>query len=55
MLLKIDAKGRKSGGGDRRSGQSPLFSWAGATVVESMASRSFYSLTTITESVGSDP
>ena len=54
MLLKIGGKcGRNVGG--KGSGQSGLFSRAGSTVVESNASRSFYSLPTITESFGSDP
>ena len=41
--------------GDRGSGQSPSFSRAGSTVMESGASRSLYSLPTVTESFGSDP
>ena len=40
--------------GDKGGGQSPSFSRAGSTVVESVASRSFHSLPTITQSFGSD-
>ena len=53
ILLKIGGKtGRNVV--DKGSGQSTSFSRAGSTVVESVASRSFYSLPTITESFGSD-
>ena len=53
ILLNIGEKtGRNVG--DKGSGQSPSFSRAGSTVMESVASRSFYSLPTITESFGSD-
>ena len=53
VLLKI---GRKPGrnDGDRGSGQSFSFSGAGSTFFESVASRSFYSLPTITKSFGTD-
>ena len=53
VLVKI---GRKAGRnvGDKSNGQSGSISRAGSTVVESVASRSFYSLPTITESFGSD-
>ena len=52
-LVKI---GRKAGRnvGYKSNGQSGSISRAGSTVVESVASRSFYSLPTITESFGSD-
>ena len=53
MLLKISGKTRKSGG-DRSSVQSHLFSGSGSTFFESVASRCFYSLLTIRESVSSD-
>ena len=54
VLLKIGGKtGRNVD--DKGSGQSPSLSRAGSTVMESVASRSFYSLPTITESFGSDP
>ena len=54
VLLKIGGKtGRNVG--DKGSGQSPSFSRAGSTVMESIASLSFHSLPTITESFGSDP
>ena len=54
VLLRIGGKtGRNIG--RKGSGQSGSFSRAGSTVVESVASRSFYSLPTITESFGSDP
>ena len=54
VLLKI---GKKSGKvvGDKGNGQSPLFSRKRSTVIESVASRSFYSLHTFTESFGGDP
>ena len=53
VLLKIGEKAGRNVG-DKSSGQSGSFSRAKSTVVESVASRSFYSLTTITESFGSD-
>ena len=53
-LLKIGGKAGRNAG-DKGKGQSPSFSRAGSTVVESVGSRSFYSLPTITESIGSDP
>ena len=53
VLLKVGEKvGR--GGGKKSSRQSPLFSTAGSIVVESIASRSFYSLPANTESTGSN-
>ena len=53
VLLKIGEKtGRKVG--EKGSGQSASLSRSGSTVMESVASRSFYSLPTITESFGSD-
>ena len=53
VLLKIGGKpGRNVG--ERGSGQSASLSRSGSTVMESVASRSFYSLPTITESVDSD-
>ena len=54
VLLKIGGKAGRNVGG-KGSGQSPSFSRAGSTVIENVASRSFYSLPTITESFGSDP
>ena len=53
VLLK---KGGKTGRsvGERGSGQSASLGRSGSTVVESMGSRSFYSLPTITESFDSD-
>ena len=54
VLLKIGGKtGRNVG--DKGSGQSPSFSTAASTVIDSVASRSFYFLPTITESFGSYP
>ena len=53
VLLKIGGKAGRNVG-DKGSGQSGLFSRARSTVVESVDSRSFYSLPTITESFGSD-
>ena len=54
VLLKNGGKtGRNIG--DKSSGRSGSFSGAGSTVVDSVASRSFFSLSTITESLGSDP
>ena len=53
VLLKIGGKtGRNAG--EKGSGQSASLSRSGSTVVESMASRSSYSLPTITESFDSD-
>ena len=53
VLLKIGGKtGRNVG--ERGSGQSASLSRSGSTVMESVASRSFYSLPTITESFDSD-
>ena len=54
VLLKIGGKGGR-GGGDRSSGQLPLISRAGSTVVENIASRSIYCLPTVTESASSNP
>ena len=54
VLLKNGGKAGRNVG-DKGSGQSPSFSRAGSTVMESVAPRSFYSLSTITESFGSDP
>ena len=53
VLLKI---GRKTGRnvGEKGSGRSVSLSRSGSTVMESVASRSFYSLPTITESFDSD-
>ena len=53
VLLKIGGKTVRNVG-DKGSGQSHSFSRAGSTVVESVASRSFYSLPTITKSFGGD-
>ena len=54
VLLKIGGNtGRNVD--DKGSGQPPSFSRVGSTVMESVASRSFYSLPTITKSFGSDP
>ena len=56
FLRKISSKfGRAGGGGEGVSPQSPFPSKAGSTIGESVASRSFYSLPTITESVASNP
>ena len=53
VLLKIGGKtGRNVG--ERGSGQSVSHSRSGSTVMDSVASRSFYSLPTITESFDSD-
>ena len=52
-LLKIGGKTGRSVG-ERGSGQSASLGRSRSTVVESMASRSFYSLPTITESFDSD-
>ena len=53
VLLKIGGKtGRNIG--ERGSGQSASLGRSGSTVMESVASRSFYSLPTITESFDSD-
>ena len=53
VLLKI---GGKTGGnvGERGSGRSASLGRSGSTVMDSVASRSFYSLPTITESFNSD-
>ena len=53
VLLKIGGKIGKSIG-ERGSGQSASLGRSGSAVVESMASHSFYSLPTITESCDSD-
>ena len=53
VLLKIGGMTERNAG-DKGSGQCPSFSRAGSTVMESVASRSLYSLPTITESFGSD-
>ena len=53
VLLKIGGKTGKNVG-DKGSGQSPSFSKEWSTVVESVASRSFYSVPTITKSFASD-
>ena len=53
VVLKIGGKpGRNVG--ERGSGRSVSRSGSGSTVVDSVASRSFYSLPTITESLDSD-
>ena len=53
VFLKIGGKtGRNVG--EKGSGQSVSLSRSGSTVMESVASRSFYSLPTITESFDSD-
>ena len=54
VLLKIGGKTGKNVG-EKGNGQSLSFSSAGSTVIESVASRSVYSLPTITDSFGSDP
>ena len=54
VLLKIGGKAVRNVG-DKGSGQSASLEMAGSTVMESVASRPFYSLPTITESFGSDP
>ena len=53
VLLKIGGKAGRSVGA-KGSGQSASLSRSGSTVMESVASRSFYSLPTITESFDSD-
>ena len=53
VLLKIGEKTGRSVG-ERGSGQSVSLGRSGSTVVESMVSRPFYSLPTITESFDSD-
>ena len=53
VLLKIGGQAGRNVG-DKGIGQSASLSRAGSTVVETVASRSFYSLPTITESVDSD-
>ena len=54
VLLKIGGKTGRSVG-ERGSGQSAKLGRSGSTVMEPMASRSFNSLPTITESSDSDP
>ena len=54
VLLKIGGK-TEINVVDKGSGQSPSFSRAGFTVMESVASRPFFPLPTFTESFGSDP
>ena len=54
LLLKTNLIGRRGGGG-RASSKSAFSSCAGTSVGDSVASRSVYSLPTITESTGSDP
>ena len=53
VLLKIGGKSGKSVG-EKGSGQSASLGRSGSTVMDSVASRSFYSLPTITESFDSD-
>ena len=53
VLLKIGGKTGKNVG-EKGSGQSASLSWSRSTVMESVASHSFYSLPTITESFNSD-
>ena len=53
VLLKIGGKTRRNVG-EKGSGWSVSLSRSGSTVMESVASRSFYSLPTITESFDSD-
>ena len=53
VLLKIGGKSGRNVG-EKGSGRSVSLSRSGSTVVESMGSRSFYSLPTITESFDSD-
>jgi len=53
VLLKIGGKTGRTVG-EKGSGQSASLSRSGSTVMESVASRSFYSLPTITESFDSD-
>ena len=53
VLLKIGGKAGRNVG-EKGSGQSVSLSRSGSTVMESVASRSFYSLPTITESFDSD-
>ena len=56
LLLKINSKvGRSGGEGEGWSLQSPFWSKAGSTVADNVASRSFYSLPTITETVVGSP
>ena len=54
VLLKIGGKAGRNVS-DKDNVQSASLSRAGSTVMESVASRSFYSLPTITESFDSDP
>ena len=53
VLLKIGGKSGRSVG-EKGSGRSASLGRSGSTVMESVASRSFYSLPTITESFDSD-
>ena len=53
VLLKIGGKSGRSVG-EKGSGQSASIGMSGSTVMDSVASRSFYSLPTITESIDSD-
>ena len=53
VLLKIGRKTEKNVG-EKGSGKSVSLSRSGSTIMESVASRSFYSLPTITESFDSD-
>ena len=53
VLLKIGGKSGRNVG-EKGSGKSVSLSRSGSTVMESVASRSFYSLPTITESFDSD-
>ena len=53
VLLKIGGKSGRSVG-EKGSGQSASLGRSGSTVMDSVASRSFYSLPTITESFDSD-
>ena len=53
VLLKIGRKA-ETNVGEKGSGKSVSLSRSGSTIMESVASRSFYSLPTITESFDSD-
>ena len=53
VLLKIGRKAERNVG-EKGSGKSVSLSRSGSTIMESVASRSFYSLPTITESFDSD-
>ena len=55
LLLKINSKTGRGGGGEDVCLQSPFPSKYGSTVAESVASRSLYSLPTITESIAISP